>query len=57
MTMHDPELRANMLIFLTVLMASLADWDLEIFDSDDDDDGTTDDTGYIGTGKNRGALF
>jgi len=46
-----------MLIFLTVLMASLADWDLEIFDSDDDDDGTTDDTGYIGTGKNRGALF
>ncbi len=35
MPMHDPELWANMLIFLTILMASLADWDLEVFNSDD----------------------
>ncbi|WP_187393888.1 hypothetical protein [Oceaniovalibus sp. ACAM 378] len=57
MPMYDPEFWANVLIFLTILMASLAEWDLKIFDSNDDDDRATDDTGYIGTGGNRSALF
>ncbi len=33
MPMYDPEFWANVLIFLTILMASLAEWDLKIFDS------------------------
>lgn len=35
MPMHDPELGASMLILVAILMASLAAWDLEVFNSDD----------------------